>query len=78
VLELYVLHFFSTPLAISSKVNFTLIRRLLPLARRTPPPPPASETTKTASEDITKLTEYVIHIHSTMTTTAKPPEPSKA
>src|SRR5690606_15070017 len=30
--------FFSTPLAISSKVNFTFIRRLLPLETLRPPP----------------------------------------
>jgi hypothetical protein len=33
------------------------------LARRTPPPPPPNH--QTASENITKLTEYVIHIHTT-------------
>src|SRR5690606_20696651 len=35
---LFTFIFFSTPFAISSKVSFTLIRRLLPLATLRPPP----------------------------------------
>jgi hypothetical protein len=69
VLELCVLlllfsqHHWQLPL-----VNFTLIR-VLPLARRTPPPPPPKPPNRL--KDITKLTEYVIHIHTTLTATAK-------
>src|SRR5688572_26224397 len=38
---LFTLIFFSTPLVISAKVSFTLIRRLLPrFTWRLPPPPP--------------------------------------
>src|SRR5215217_1647054 len=38
VICLFTLIFFSVPLAISSRVSFTLMRRLLPLATRLPPP----------------------------------------
>jgi hypothetical protein len=72
VLELYVLLLlFLNTIGNFFNVNFTLIRRLLPA--RPPPPPPNQNRLRRYP----KLTEYVIHIHSTMTTSIKPPEPSK-
>src|SRR5690606_30610189 len=47
--------FFSTPLAISSKVSFTRIRRLLPLILALPPPKPPKPPPKPPPKALPKI-----------------------
>src|SRR5690554_1154312 len=49
---LFTLIFFSTPLAISSRVSFTLIRKLLPRITRRPPPPRERDPPKKLSKGL--------------------------